>query len=295
MRDKRGCTPARHWSTTAPTRTAASAEFSTMESKTVLITPDIAENLLANNSINRPFNKANLAYLKNQLLSNHWKLTHQGIAISKNGNVLDGQHRLKIVVETGMSVEMLVTSDLEEDVFSVLDTGKRRDGSDVLSINGATNTHCMSAGIKNYLLYNRFKECSWRLRAFVCNTEVLNEYQLDPSGWQWTTCLAHGLTLKGILLPGPFNCFLYLARQQGHKAAALEIFAKKVNQGLELSKGNPIHAFRNRCIVSTTKRRDSQQWLANYIKLFNHVVRGDEIVVFKDQLYPPMPSIVKAN
>ena len=294
MRNKRGCTPARHWSTTAPTRTAASAEFSTMESKTVLITPDIAENLLANNSINRPFNKANLAYLKNQLLSNQWKLTHQGIAISKNGNVLDGQHRLKIVVETGMSVEMLVTSDLEEDVFSVLDTGKRRDGSDVLSIDGATNTHCMSAGIKNHLLYNKFKETSWRLRAIVSNNEVLNEYQLDPWGWQWTTCLAHGHSLKGILLPGPFNCFLYLARQQGHKAEALEIFTKKINQGLDLSKGNPIHAFRNRCIVSTTKRRDSQQWLANYIKLFNHVARGDEIVVFKDSLFPPMPSVVKA-
>ena len=294
MRDKRGCTPARHWSTTAPTRTAASAEFSTMESKTVLITPEIAENLLANNSTNRPFNKANLAYLKNQLLSNQWKLTHQGIAISKNGNVLDGQHRLKIVVETGMSVEMLVTSDLEENVFSVLDTGKKRDGSDVLSINGATNTHCMSAAIKNYLFYKKFKETKWRLSACASNTEVLKEYQLDPEGWQGATCLAHVHALKGILLPGSFCCFLYLARQRGHKALALESFTKKVNQGFELSKGNPIHAFRSRCIVSTTKKRDSQQWLANYIKLFNHVVRGDEIVVFKDAFFPPMPSVIKA-
>jgi hypothetical protein len=265
-----------------------------MESKTVLITPEIAEDLLTNNSINRPFNKANLVYLKSQLLSGHWLLTHQGIAISNNGVVLDGQHRLRAVLETGISVEMLVTSNVEESVFSVLDTGKRRDGSDVLSVNGASNTHTTSSAIKNYIHYKTMPELVWGNRV-ICNKQVLEQYESDIEGWQWASTTAQKAVLRGIVVPGPLSCFNYLARQKGHELSALEEFCNSIKEGAGLKKGNPIHAFRNKCILSTVKRQHSQLWLANYIKLYNLCFKGDELLVFKQQAYLPMPSIVKAN
>lgn len=293
VRNKRGCNPARHWSTTAPTRTAALADFITMESKTILITPEIAESLLTSNHSNRPFNKANLDYLKLQLQSEGWMITHQGIAISENGTLLDGQHRLRAVAETGISVEMLVTSSVPENVFSVLDTGRMRGGADTLSINGATNTHCLAAGIKSYIFCQEFPHVKWNSRS-KCNTDILKQYQLDKKGWQWATSMAHAHSLKGVLVPGAFCCLIYLAMQKGHKESTLETFTRNVQEGFELKKGNPILAFRNKCIVTTTQRRNTQQWVANYIKLFNYSFKDEQLVIFKDQAFPPMPSVVKA-
>lgn len=39
----------------------------------------------------------------------HWDTTHQGIAIATDGTLVDGQHRLMAVVESGVTVRMNVT------------------------------------------------------------------------------------------------------------------------------------------------------------------------------------------
>jgi hypothetical protein len=266
-----------------------------MESKTILITPELAEELLTRNPRNRPFAKSNLNYLKSQLNSGEWKLTHQGIAICLDGTILDGQHRLKAVQETGISVEMLVTTSIDPNVFSVLDTGKKRNGADVLSVNGANNTHCMAAAIRNFLLYKQAPNLVWSghyAASTVTNLHILEEYKSDPEGWQWATALAKKFEMSGIVVPGPFGCLIYAAMCKGHAASTLEQFAENIKEGIALKRHDPILAFRNKCFLSSDKKRRSQNWLANYIKVFNYSFTGQELKIFKDQEFPPMPSIV---
>jgi hypothetical protein len=267
-----------------------------MESKTVLITPEIAKSLLAQNPSNRPFTKSNLNYLKSQLKSGQWKLTHQGIAISEEGFILDGQHRLKAVQETGISAQMLVTTNISEDVFSVLDTGKKRNGADILAINGARSTHCMAAAIKGFLLYKNHPNLVWTgsIGSLATNFHVLEEYKLDPEGWQLATALAVKFQMNGIVVPGPFGCLLYLAREKGHELSGLEQFAENLKEGVALQKHDPILAFRNKCFLSLGKKQYPQAWLANYIKLFNYSFNGQELRIFKQQEFPPMPPVASA-
>ncbi len=64
-----------------------------------------------------------------------WKLTHQGIAISKFGRLLDGQHRLAAIRIANSPVKMLISTDCDDEIFSSLDMGIKRTFSDALQIN----------------------------------------------------------------------------------------------------------------------------------------------------------------
>ena len=295
MRNKRGCNPARRWSTTALSRTAASAEFSTMESKTVLITPEIAEDLLTRNKINRPWCKNNLNYLKEELRSGRWQLTHQGIAISACHLILDGQHRLRAIKETGISAELLVTNDVDRDVFKVLDTGKRRNGADILSINGGQQPTTLAAGIRSYLAYKLLPSLKWTgvTAAKITNALILDEYQNTPSHWNSAGVIASKYKTPGLVMPGSFCCFYYMAFELGYDSEFLEKFAENIKEGVALEKNNPILAFRNKCFLYPGKGDGSQQWLANYIKLFNYVCEKKELKIFRPQEIVPMPSMIE--
>ena len=293
MRDKRGCTPARHWSTTAPTRTAASAEFSTMESKTALITPEVAKDLLSRNTANRPLKRNDVEFLKTQLETGEWQLTHQGIAISDEGLLLDGQHRLKAIQETGISAEMMVTFNVPKNTFSVLDIGRKRCAADLLYIEGAQGA-TMAAAIKSYLLYLEKPSLAWRgnVHRLVSNLAVLKEYESDPEGWKSAQSITFRTQTKGLITPSPFTCFIYLALSKGHEFSVLEQFAINIKEGVALKKHDPILAYRNRCLLNFTKGLNGQLMLANYIKLFNYSFTMQELKLFKQQEAPPMPSLI---
>jgi hypothetical protein len=55
------------------------------------------------------------------MAAGRWQLTHQGIAIGPNGEVIDGQHRLHAVVLSGVTVMMLVTYNVPVESVTVID------------------------------------------------------------------------------------------------------------------------------------------------------------------------------
>ena len=76
--------------------------------KIVMVTPELAENLLETNERNRTPNKDKLAKIIYDIQHGSFELTHQAIAIDVNGKLIDGQHRLTGVVNTGIAVPMVI-------------------------------------------------------------------------------------------------------------------------------------------------------------------------------------------
>ena len=105
-----------------------------MKQQIEIISPIIARKILDKNGINRP---KRLGYIKDIcgiINRGEWKCTHQGIAISTNGDLIDGQHRLEGIVLSGKSVPVVVWRDVDESTFSVLDRGLIRTMSDCTGI-----------------------------------------------------------------------------------------------------------------------------------------------------------------
>lgn len=98
------------------------------------VTPEMATKWLENNGSNRPLRKSLVDYIVKEFAQGKWSLTHQGIAIAKNGVLLDGQHRLYAIVQSGLTVEMWVATDVPFDsaLNFPVDNGQKRTISDVM-------------------------------------------------------------------------------------------------------------------------------------------------------------------
>jgi len=107
-----------------------SIDFTKSEAKFVMITPEMAENLLHRNTANRRMRKTWVDTLVREIKNNNYKTTHQGIAFTKSGTLVDGQHRLAAIKTANQTVEMLVTTGLDDDVFKDIDRGLKRSISD---------------------------------------------------------------------------------------------------------------------------------------------------------------------
>lgn len=94
--------------------------------RVVEITPDLAKKWLAANKDNRHARPSHINNLAQEIKNGKWTLTHQGIAFSSEGRLIDGQHRLEAIIAAGEPVLMAVFIGLDDNMFGALDRGIRR-------------------------------------------------------------------------------------------------------------------------------------------------------------------------
>lgn len=105
--------------------------MNTIEVKKVTVTPELATAWLDKNKINRKVRSSHVDSISNQIKDGNWMLTHQGVAFSESGILLDGQHRLLAVEQSKIPVEMFVFFGLKDDVFKAIDSGVKRSMADL--------------------------------------------------------------------------------------------------------------------------------------------------------------------
>jgi hypothetical protein len=99
-----------------------------------LITPEVATKYVEANTNNRPLVQSTIDALVRAIKQGEWLCTHQGIAFSPEGRLLDGQHRLWAIIEAGVACELMVARNVPEETFAYLDVGRKRTLSDRLNI-----------------------------------------------------------------------------------------------------------------------------------------------------------------
>jgi hypothetical protein len=113
------------------------------------VTPDVATGLLERNTINRPLRQGWVEILKGIMLRGEWYKTHEGIAITTEGDVVDGQHRLWAVVESGVTVAMLISRGVSREARLVIDSGLRRTLHDALRLTGHADVTTFHVALAN--------------------------------------------------------------------------------------------------------------------------------------------------
>lgn len=98
------------------------------------ISPAIAERFLLHNRKNRHLRKQVVAKYAADMAAGNWYQTHQGIAIYDDGNIADGQHRLEAIVQSGVTVPMMVTLGLPSEAANGIDQHAARSVLDAMTI-----------------------------------------------------------------------------------------------------------------------------------------------------------------
>ncbi len=137
-----------------------------MKSSITTITPKMAEAFLRRNRSNRPINKSTLAGYVNDMANDRWRLTHQGIAFDKEGNLVDGQHRLTAICMSGRSQDFWVFHGVPQ--TPIMDRGLQRSIKDCLTfagMDGVTKQHiALITCIKGYPKLGVFEAGEYLMR-----------------------------------------------------------------------------------------------------------------------------------
>ena len=106
-----------------------------------IITPEMAKAYLLRNKSNRKVSRQHVARLARCMKAGKFRLTHQGIAFDEDGNMIDGQHRLLAIIESGCSIQMSVARGVKPEDKLLIDIQSRpRSYSDALSIERGTDS-----------------------------------------------------------------------------------------------------------------------------------------------------------
>lgn len=155
-----------------------------MKSQIELITPQLAQDWLeAYNINNRPMRSSQVRFLVGQIESGAWQTTHQGIGFSTTGRLLDGQHRLAAIAMGSVSVKCMVTRDMPEETFKVVDSGMKRQVYDRICVHQDQRVNqLICTAISNYL---RTTVPNFRGRFSASASDVEREYKTHERAWRW--------------------------------------------------------------------------------------------------------------
>jgi hypothetical protein len=247
------------------------------------ITPAQAQAWLDNGGPNRRIKPTTVRRYAAHMRRGEWRLTYEAIKLDEESRVRDGRHRLQAIVDSGMTVRMLVVRGVDEAAFDVMDTGKVRTPADVLSIHGYTSTVGKSAAIRNLLFIERqghLNASTDDVRALYSGPAVLAYAQQHPE-IEDTYPLALALTRAG-LMGGPgvwaaaFTLFWRIDPQ------ATQEMARYLISGAGMDAGHPLLMLRNRVMnrdarMFTRAFNGRQELLGMIIKAWNAWRQGETI------------------
>lgn len=122
----------------------------------VFVTPELARKWLSVNGLNRPLSKKLVDLYASVMKRGAWKFTGETIVFGDDGRLLDGQHRLSAIVESGVPARMAVIGGVHdpEDVFKTMGSGKPRSNPDILAISGEVNASDLSSAVRSFYQYH---------------------------------------------------------------------------------------------------------------------------------------------
>lgn len=260
-----------------------------------LITPEIARQWIDKfNTNNRPLNNQTVDFYADQLKRGEWQLTHQGIAFDEEGVLLDGQHRLIAICKSGIAARSMVIRGAPRQSFAVLDTGRKRSGKDVLSLENEKNALHLAAALRGLYLYQSSPDTSWfGSKSLVSNNQLIDILDENPG---MREAVVKGANInRAIPITTTAAAIGWYVTTRARPDIDQTPWYEGLVFGADLKRHDPRLALRNAMISqsgnkATRKREDSRGQLFLYVKAWNAWVEGREMQLLRRSKGEKMPK-----
>lgn len=207
----------------------------------VLVTVEMAKKWLSNAAPNRPIRALAVAKCVAEILEGEWKYNGDTIRFNKDGKMIDGQHRCKAIVETGMEQICLVAYDVDETAVPTIDEGTRRTSADQWGMKGLAGGKTDSAIIQQ--LYHWYVSghmgTTRKTLSLRASWAVYNKLDLPL----FTAVKARAYSTKGIHgKPSILAAIGYVAGWDNLEK--FEDFVNRITTGLGMSRSDSAYFFR---------------------------------------------------
>jgi hypothetical protein len=246
------------------------------------ISPDQARRYLAANTSNRNIRRELVKVYARDMAEGRWKDNGETIKFSKDGVLIDGQHRLEAVVQANVTISMVVVRGLNADVQATIDAGAKRTAGDALKLRGEMYGRTLAAVARRCLIWEASdrKDMDPSHRS-VSHQEVIDYVAAHPD-LQNATDFAQHITGSR---PAPLSVmgFSYWALAQISQDDA-DLFFEGLTTGVNLTPGNPVLALRNRLLDVRYRRysaQDDREKVALIFKGWNFFRAGRPVQILK--------------
>lgn len=273
--------------TAADTKATAQTEAKPLRTEQVEVTPDMAREWLGTMAPNRNVSNTNLSNLVRAMEEGRWHQDGSPIKFDTRGQLIDGQHRLFAVVQTGMPQTFLVVWGVTPDAMTTLDTGKARNRADVLMIHDPTVTDVnnVAAATTIMLRWSRGLRNNNLRNEYVSNDEAVLFY--DANKEDIIDATRHGKRVQHAMGAGSNQafalCYWLFATKDAEDA---EFFWDRLIDGQGLELGNPIYALRELLrreanLPSTRDKMRADVVIALTIKAWNAFRQAESIQLLR--------------
>jgi hypothetical protein len=228
------------------------------------IDPDRAAKLLACNGKNRPISPRIVDQLSADIEEDAFEFNGDTICLSSEGILLDGQHRLSAIIQSGRAVPCIVVYGLDPTVSDTIDQGKPRSVKDILALSYGIrpDNAGLIVGIATVLAPESVRKSRPKLAESVFSTHQ----ELAP----WATW-AKAVSSNSVRVPAPSNRRSLVSGMQPSPIGALAVHmvrqgadADLVRQFFEqISSGMFSDADQGTVITALRKRQQSGAPLIN--------------------------------
>ncbi len=259
----------------------------------VEVTPELARLWLEFNVNNRHVNPSRVAQIARDMSAGLWKQNGDSIRFDREGRLIDGQHRLLAVIESGKSLSTFVVRGLEPEAQTTIDTGQARSAGQQLHLLGFSNAtkaasvvvtlwRLIHAPDKVWAVSNMPSKAEQIEFAMMHRDAITRAVNYGSDAWRELRAKisAYGAAAAYIELNG--------------RAEEFGDFHTTLLRGSNLAPGDPRLEYRSRLAKSKSIKSawDTQAWAAMTVKAFNAYVTGKDIKTLRftrDHL--PMPPV----
>ena len=241
------------------------------------IDPEKAQEYLDQGVKNRRVRKKLVERFAAAMSAGHWKLTGESIKFNTKGEMVDGQHRLRAIIESGKTIEIVVDRNVPDEAFMELDTGGTRTPGDLLQVAGYDYTNGVASAIRNIISIYEIEAGSIgpvSLAKRRIPSETLLEWA-EEYGEALTESVKLTMSREMRSVCGPpamFGALRFIFTQANRKGAE-EFFTMLIDGlGFEHARQDPVYQLRRHLLMmrdSKLKKRPNFYKAAITIKAWN--------------------------
>lgn len=247
------------------------------------ITPERAKRYLEHNKTNRALRLGRVNQYAIFMRRDEWLMTGDPLVFDKDGNLIQGQHRLAACVQADTPFTTAILRGADTECYAVLDSGLGRTVGDALRHAGLSNQNQVAA-VGRLVLQWRYGLLGdgRKFSESILRTEQI-EFCLNNRD-RLADAALHGrharLAIRGCN-PTAIGTFAFEALERDGDPERLTIFLEGFIGGAGLPSGDPRLALRNSIINYGHESPNSTVLLMNTVKAWNRWVRGEKLANLK--------------
>lgn len=209
------------------------------------VSPTLALRFLTFNASNRNLRSTYVEALARDMRENRWHFNGDPIRFSKDGRLIDGQHRLNAVVLSGKTITFLVVRELDFTVQETIDIGAIRTAADTLKLRGLKNPNLTAAIARKVILWDEGKR--WHFSNYKpTNPQIVSIVEGDSRLLEATDLAQrYGNTIP---VAGSVTGFTWYVLSKLNRSEADRFFEQLATGIGTFEQGAPVITLRNRLV-----------------------------------------------